>query len=49
MSRFIVVQLDSSYRVKAASPIMADFRNMLADKYEDVYVDGDKLKLRTRP
>jgi hypothetical protein len=49
MSRFIVVQLDSSYRVKAASPIMADFRNMLADKYEDVYVDGDTLKLRTRP
>jgi hypothetical protein len=49
LSRFIVVQLDSSYGVKAASPIMAEYRKTLAEMYDDVYVDGDSLKMRRGP
>ncbi len=49
LSRFIVVQLDSSYRVKAASPIMAEYRKNLAEMFDDVYVDGDSLKMRRNP
>jgi len=49
LSRFIILQLDSSYRVKAASPIMAEYRNYLAERYDDVYVDGDTLKMRRSP
>ncbi len=49
LSRFIVLQLDSSYRVKAASPIMSEYRKSLAEKYDDIYVEGDELKLRRGP
>jgi hypothetical protein len=49
LSRFIVVQLDSSYRVKAALPIMADYRQSLADRFEDVYLEGDRLMMRGEP
>ncbi len=49
LSRFIVMQLDASYSVKAASPEMARYREALADRYDDVYIDGDSLKMRRDP
>jgi hypothetical protein len=49
LSRFIVLQLDGSYRVKAASPIMAGYRMHLAEKYDDVYLVDDELQMRKRP
>ena len=49
LSRFIVMQLDSSYSVKSASPEMAKYRNALADRYDEVYIDGDSLKMRRDP
>ena len=49
LSRFIVVQLDNSYSVKAASPVMAEHRKYLAETYDDVYIDGDSLKMRRGP
>ncbi len=49
LSRFIVLQLDGSYRVKAASPIMAQYRKALAEKYDEVYIEGDSLKMRGGP
>ena len=49
LSRFIVVQLDSSYRVKAENPVMAEYRRALAEMYDDVYIDGDSLKMRPDP
>jgi len=48
LSRFIVLQLDGSYRVKSASPIMAEYRKHLAEKYDDVYMVGDELQMRKR-
>jgi hypothetical protein len=49
LSRFIVIQLDGSYRVKAASPMMAEFRMLLAEKYDDVYLVDGELQMRKRP
>jgi hypothetical protein len=49
LSRFIIVQLDGSYERKAEDPRMSELRKTLADKYEDVYVEGDDLKLRGSP
>ena len=49
LSRFIVMQLDSSYSVKSASPEMAKYREALADRYDEVYIDGDSLKMRRDP
>jgi hypothetical protein len=44
-----VIQLDGSYRVKAASPMMAEFRMLLAEKYDDVYLVDGELQMRKRP
>ena len=49
LSRFIVLQLDKSYRAKAASPAMAEYRKYLAETYDEVYIDGDSLKMRRDP
>jgi hypothetical protein len=49
LSRFIIVQLDGSYHVKAASPAMSALREHLAEKYEDIYLDGDTLHMRQQP
>ncbi len=49
LSRFIIVQLDSSYRLKAESPVMVEYRRALAEMYDDVYIDGGNLKMRSGP
>ncbi len=49
LSRFIVLQLDGSYRVKAASPIMKEYRLRLADWYDDVYMENGELRMREKP
>ena len=46
LSRFIVVQLDRSYHVKASAPRMSEFRKALAERYDGVYMEGDELKMR---
>ena len=41
LSRFIIGQLDSSYELKAASPVTTEMQNALAEKYDEVsVVDG---------
>ncbi len=44
LSRFIIGQLDSSYELKAVSPITVEMQRALADKYEAVsVVDGELI------
>ncbi|MBN1164308.1 MAG: hypothetical protein JXB45_07000 [Candidatus Krumholzibacteriota bacterium] len=45
LSRFIVVQLDKSYEIKAASPATAQMRETLAEKYPRVTIEDGHLEL----
>jgi len=49
LSRFIIVQLDGSYRVKSASPTITEMKRRLAEKYDEVVLDDGELRLKGNP
>ncbi len=45
MSRFIVIQLDRSYEIKASGEQTVEYRQEIAREFPEVMLDGEELKL----
>lgn len=46
LSRFIIVQLDSSYELRGEDGSISEYREVLADKYPDVRLEEGRLIIR---
>jgi hypothetical protein len=46
LSRFIAIQLDRSYELKAASPPTPERRALIVQRYPWVTIDGDRLRYK---